>query len=304
MSFNEIYHGMVSPQKMIHPKFLYDRRGSEIFQEICLTYDYYPTRCEKEILEFHSQEMADLIGPGAVIIEPGSGASEKVRYLLEKLERPAGYIPIEISEEILNRAAFEIRTLFPHMEVPAICADFTETFDCSHALQGEKEVIFFPGSTIGNLDPSDAVKFLRRLSSMIKPNGGFLIGVDTKKSSEVFLRAYDDGEGVTAKFNLNLLERLNREYKGDFDVSNFTHEVLYDEKKGRVEMHLKSLSPQYVRLNDCVFSFMAGETIHTESSYKYSPEEFAGIASEAGLNLVKSWTDSEEMFRVYYFEKK
>lgn len=304
MSFNEIYRGLASVQKTIHPKFLYDKRGSEIFEEICLTHDYYPTRCEKEILEFHSAEMAELIGERAVIIEPGSGAAEKVRYLLGKLKNPCGYVPIEISREILNRASFEIKNLFPHLEVVEVCADFTSDFKFSHALQGEKEVIFFPGSTIGNLEPSDAVKFLRRLSHMIKSNGGFLIGVDTKKDSNVFLRAYDDSEGVTARFNLNLLERLNREYEGNFKIDNFSHEVLYNEKEGRVEMHLRASSPQYVRLNDNVFSFMSGETIHTESSYKYTPEEFEGLGLEAGLRPVKNWSDSEGMFRVYYFEKK
>lgn len=303
MSFQEIYEGLTSPQKVLHPKFLYDRKGSEIFEEICLTSDYYPTRCEKEILGFHSQEMAELIGERAVIIEPGSGASEKVRYLLSKLKNPVGYVPIEISEEILERASLEIKASFPEIEVSTFCADFTSDFVLDHALQGEKEVIFFPGSTIGNLEPSDAVKFLRRLSDMLKSDGGFLIGADTKKESHVFLRAYDDSEGITARFNLNLLERLNREYAGNFKIDNFSHEALYNDEKGRVEMHLKAETPQYVRLNDCVFSFNAGETIHTESSYKYNPEEFEGIAAEAGLKLVKSWTDSNEMFRVYYFEK-
>lgn len=304
MNFEEVLTGLRGQQKTIHPKYLYDEIGSEIFERICETEDYYPTRAEKEILTTFGDEMALFIGEEAVIIEPGSGASEKIRILLPKLQRPLGYIPIEISQEILERSAREIKEMFPELSVTAVCADFMQDFKYSHALKGKKEVIFFPGSTIGNLDPHDALNFLKRLRSMIKSPGGFLIGVDTKKSSDVFLKAYDDSEGVTARFNLNLLERFNRELGGDFKIENFTHKVHYNEMKGRVEMHLISLVPQYVKVREMMISFKPGETIHTENSYKYAPEEFEELGRQAGLRPVKNWQDSKGMFRVYYFDKE
>lgn len=304
MNFNEVLPGLLNAQKTIHPKYLYDEIGSEIFEEICLTEDYYPTRAEKEILHNFGAEIAELIGDEAVIIEPGSGASEKIRILLPHLIRPAGYIPVEISSEILERSAKEIRSDFPELTVTTICTDFMQDFNCKHALKTKKEIIFFPGSTIGNLDPIDALMFLKRLKNMIKSPGGFLIGVDTKKPTKIFEQAYDDSHGVTARFNLNLLARMNRELEGDFKLENFSHMVCYDEDMGRVEMHLKSLVPQYVRLRETVLNFMPGETIHTESSYKYAPEEFEELGRQAGLMPVKSWEDSNGLFRVYYFNKE
>lgn len=302
----EVLMGLSCTQKTISPKFLYDKRGSEIFEQICRLKDYYPTRAEKEILDRYGKEMAKLIGPRALIIEPGSGAGEKVRQLLPHLEKPVGYVPIEISSEILYRMTDEIHEEFPKLRVLPVCADFTEELELPLSVESQKgkRVVFFPGSTIGNLTPAEALQFLRRMGRLMGHKGGLFIGVDLKKDKEYFHRAYDDSEGVTAEFNLNLLERLNRETMASFEKENFAHEAFYNEELGRVEMHLKSKVTQMVKVHETVFRFKEGETIHTENSYKYLPEEFQELCSRAKLKLVKHWKDENELFCVYYFEKE
>lgn len=301
----EVLTGLSRSQKTIAPKYLYDKKGSEIFEKICLLKDYYPTRAEKEILDNHGQEMAKLIGLRALIIEPGSGAGEKVRQLLPHLEKPVGYVPIEISNEILNRMTKEIHEEFPKLKVLPICADFTKELELPQTIGTKKgkRVIFFPGSTIGNMFPTEALHFLRRMGRLMGHKGGLLIGVDLKKDGDFFKRAYDDSEGITAEFNLNLLERLNRETEASFEPDNFVHEAFYNEELSRVEMHLKSKKPQMVKVHETVFRFKEGETIHTENSYKYSPDEFVSLCSRAKLKLVKKWKDHNQLFCVYYFEK-
>lgn len=301
----EILTGLSKGQKMIHPKFLYDKKGSEIFEEICKLPEYYPTRTENEILKDHAQEMADLIGEEALIIEPGSGSGEKVRHLLKLLKNPKGFVPIEISREILLRMTEELHEEFPELKVLPVCADFTQELELPltvNSVSGKK-VIFFPGSTIGNLNPDEALGFLKRYGNMVGEGGGLLIGVDLKKDKETFELAYDDPQGVTAAFNLNLLERINREAEGAFTVENFRHEARYNEKLGRVEMHLVSNVPQLVRVHETVFRFLEGETIHTESSYKYSVEEFCELCAKAKFTIRQCWKDSDNLFCVYYFEK-
>lgn len=303
---SEVLVGLSKSQKSIPPKFLYDKAGSEIFEKICDLRDYYPTRAEKEILKTYAGEMAEMIGPGALIIEPGSGAGEKVRYLLKALNDPSGFVPIEIEREILLRMTSEIIEEFPGLNITPICADFTEMLELpvTVGMKNGKKVIFFPGSTIGNLSPDEAIEFLMQYGEMLTTGGGFLIGADLKKDSTILKRAYDDSEGVTAEFNLNLLRRLNREIGATFDLEHFKHEAFYNEDMGRVEMHLKSTVPQLVRINRTVFRFSEGETIHTENSYKYSEDEFAELCAHAGLILKKCWKDSKKMFCVYYFEKE
>lgn len=303
---SEVLVGLSKHQKTISPKYLYDKEGSEIFEKICELADYYPTRAEKEILVNSAQEMAELIGPHALMIEPGSGAGEKVRYLLKHLKDSAGYVPIEISREILLRMTRELIEEFPGLHVTPVCADFTEDIQLPLTVESRtaKKVIFFPGSTIGNLHPEEAVDFLMQYGEMLESGGGFLIGADLKKDSQILKRAYDDSEGVTAEFNLNLLKRLNREVGASFDLNNFEHEAFYNERLGRVEMHLKSKIGQLVRVNRTVFRFHEGETIHTENSYKYTVPEFSELCAHAGLTLQKYWQDSRKMFCVYYFEKE
>lgn len=301
----EVMMGLSRKQKAIPPKFLYDEEGSIIFEKICELPEYYPTRAEKEILRNHGSEICKLMGEDVLLIEPGSGNGEKVRLLLRKLS-PKAYIPIEISEEVLGRMTDELREEFPLLDVIPICGDFTQNIELPTYLQGEamKRVIFFPGSTIGNFNPHDAISFLIEMSSVLHEGGGFLIGVDLKKDERVIQRAYDDSAGVTAAFNLNLLRRLNREMGASFEIQNFHHEAFYNQEMGRIEMHLKSKCQQEVKVGEAVILFKEGETIHTENSYKYSTDEFTELAASAGLHLKKYWKDSKKLFCVYYLEKE
>ena len=303
---SEVLIGLSKSKKSLPPKLFYDQKGSEIFERICELDDYYPTRSEIEILDTYGEEMAALIGESALIIEPGSGAGEKVRHLLPKLIHPSGYVPMEISRDILLRMTDELHSEFPHLKVTPVCADFTGDIELPLTVDSfsGKKIVFFPGSTIGNFTPTDASIFLQKYSKMIGDQGGMLIGVDLKKDAETFKRAYDDTEGVTAQFNLNLLTRLNRETRATFDLNNFEHQAFYNEKQGRVEMHLRSKIAQLVRVNETVFRFHEGETIHTENSYKYSTDEFIELCAKSGLNIRQFWKDSRGMFCVYYFEKE
>ncbi len=302
----EVLVGLSKVQKTIPPKFLYDDKGSNIFEKNCDLPEYYPTRAETEIFKTHSLQMAKMIGEGSLIIEPGSGSGEKVRYLLRQLESPSGYVPIEISKQILLRMTQELTLEFPNLRVLPICADFSQALDLPLSVESQKgmKVIFFPGSIIGNQNPSEAIELLRKFGKIIGPNGGLIIGVDLKKKKEAFKLAYDDPQGITSDFNLNLLERLNREVGASFDSKKFRHEAFYNEQLGRVEMHLKSIIPQIVRVNQTVFRFREGETIHTENSYKYSVDEFCELCAKAKLKIIKHWKDSKNLFCVYYFERE
>lgn len=301
----EVLRGLYQEKKELPPKLLYDKKGSDIFDEICDLPEYYPTRSEKEILTRNAFEMSALIGPDALIIEPGAGVGEKIRLLLPYFESPAGYVPVEISKETLIDMSAEIASIFPEIKLYPVCADFTQSFnlDDIHVEEASKKVIFFPGSTIGNFTPSEAGSFLERMGEVVGEGGGLLIGVDMKKDSEILNKAYDDAQGVTAAFNLNLLQRLNSEIRTDFDAQAFRHRAYYNQDLGRVEMHLESLRDQTVRIDGKKVFFKAGETIHTESSYKYAVEEFIDLAKRAGWSSVKNWQDEGNLFSVYYFER-
>jgi dimethylhistidine N-methyltransferase len=300
----EVLAGLSKSQKSLPPKLLYDKRGSEIFEKICLLKEYYPTRAETEILKNHALDICHMIGEGSVIVEPGSGAGDKIRHLLPHLIKPKAYVPIEISKDILLRMTEEFIEEFPQLKVIPVWADFNQSIELPLTLEYEraKKVVFFPGSTIGNFNPQEAIEFLKHMAKVVGHGGGLVIGVDMKKSPEVFKLAYDDPHGVTADFNLNLLQRINREAAASFDIRNFTHEAIYDEKLGRVEMHLVSNISQLVRVNETVFRFRKGETIHTESSYKYTVDEFAELGAKAGWQIKKFWKNNENQFCVYYFE--
>ncbi len=302
----EVLDGLSQKQKSIGPKFLYDKIGSEIFEKICFLPEYYPTKTEDMILKTYSEEMADLIGPQALVIEPGSGNSKKIVHLLHKLDRPHAYAPIEISKEILVRTTHELSIIFSHLHIFPVCADFTQTSAFPKALSKEakKSIVFFPGSTIGNFHPQEAISFLKRYAAFLDNDGAMIIGVDLKKDKHFFNLAYDDSQGITADFNLNLLTRLNREINADFNLSTFKHHAFYNEELGRVEMHLQSLISQIVRVNGISFKFKAGETIHTECSYKYSIEEFSSLCKKAKLFVKKYWIDPQNMFCIYYVTKE
>ncbi len=302
----EVIMGLSRGQKTLPAKFLYDKKGSEIFEEICCLPSYYPTRTEFKILKDNANEIVSLIGDGCLIIEPGSGSAEKVRILLQAMNNTPRYVPIEISREILLRTCRELIEEFPGLGLYPVCGDFTQelSLPLTVTAQTGRKVIFFPGSTIGNLHRDEAREFLRKAGRMVGKGGGLLIGVDRKKDPEILRLAYNDPEGVTAAFNLNILERLNREIDAAFDLENFRHEAVYNESEGRIEMHLESLIPQLVRVSQTVFRFRQGETIHTENSYKYSVQEFVNLGEKAGLCFLRSWEDQRGLFSVYYFENR
>lgn len=300
----EVLVGLSRKQKGLPSKLLYDKLGSEIFEKICELKDYYPTRAEKEILVNHGEEIASMIGRNALIIEPGCGNGGKFKLLMQFLDSPAGYMPVEISREILLRLVGELDNEFPNLSVFPVSGDFSLDFGLPCGVGDyERRIIFFPGSTIGNFEPQKAVEFLRRLLRLTGPATGLLIGVDLKKDIDRMLRAYDDSDGVTAAFNLNLLNRLNRELDATFNPGWFSHQAIYNHRKGRVEMHLVSQGSQHVQVNQTVFHFSEGESIHTENSYKYTVQEFSDLCSKARLVLRKTWMDTEKLFCVYYFER-
>jgi L-histidine Nalpha-methyltransferase len=294
--------GLGRARKSIPCKFFYDTRGSWLFEEICRLPEYYPTRTEIAILEENSDDIAAQMGPHCRLIEFGSGASQKVRILLRALDRPAAYVPVDISREHLREAAISLAEDFPSVPVVAVCADYTRPFTLP-MLPGAtgKRVGFFPGSTIGNFEPDAAVAFLANYANVLGQGGEMLIGVDLKKDPEILDAAYNDRAGVTAAFNLNLLDRINRELDGDLDIDRFEHVAFYREAEGRVEIYIRSQADQQAQISGRRFRFAAGELIHTEYSYKYSVREFRSLAADAGFRPVDTWTDPAELFSVHYF---
>lgn len=293
--------GLRRTPKSIPSKFFYDARGSRLFEEICSLDEYYPTRTEIGLLEDHAEEIADLIGRGARLVEFGSGSSVKVRILLDAMRKPAVYMPIDISREPLLRAAEGIARDYPEIEVVPVCADYSAPMPLPESRTPTvKTAAFFPGSTIGNLTPREAAAFLRRVAKRVGPGGELLIGIDLKKDPGILEPAYDDSRGITAKFNLNLLRRANRELQADFDLDRFRHRAFYNAAEGRIEMHLESVAAQTVHVDGEAIRFAPGETIHTENSYKYEIGEFLTLAFEAGFAPVKTWTDPEGLFAILY----
>jgi dimethylhistidine N-methyltransferase len=299
---HELLLGLRQKQKTINPKFFYDARGSELFDRITRLPEYYPTRTESLILETHREEIAALCGLSCIFIEPGSGNSAKVRILLDAL-RPEAYVPVDISADFLRQSALRVGTEFPWLQVHAICADFGHNWNMSRELPAGKRVVFYPGSTIGNMDPAAAADFLARLRGWAGPDGGILIGVDLHKSTGRLHAAYNDSAGITADFNLNILARINSLLQAEFDLTLFEHSAFYNTGLQRIEMHLVSSCEQSVRCNGESIHFGRGETIHTENSYKYSVAGFAELAGSAGLAIRQSWLDAEQLFSVHYLER-
>lgn len=297
-----VLEGLRRTPKALPPKLLYDARGSQLFDRICEVEEYYPTRTELAILAERAAEIGELAGPRAVLVEFGSGSSLKVRLVLDELFDPAAYIPIDISAEHLQAAAEALREDYPDMPVLPVAADFTQPIPLPEVAGGGRRLGFFPGSTIGNFERADAEEFLARARQLLGRGAALLIGVDLKKDEAVLNAAYNDAEGVTAAFNLNLLERINREAGADFDIAAFAHRAFYNGEKGRVEMHLESRRDQSVNVAGETFALAAGETIHTECSYKYSPDEFAKLAGRAGWRPLRQWTDAQALFSVWFLE--
>lgn len=298
--YAEVMQGLRQTPKRISPKYFYDAYGSILFDEICELPEYYPTRTEMALLEENATEIAQLIGTDCCLIEPGSGSSQKIRLLLDTIQ-PTAYLPMDISKQHLLNAADKLSVEYPWLDIHAACADFTTRLIIPEHAKKVRKVAFFPGSSIGNFEPRDAQHFLSHLSETVGPGGGLLIGVDLKKNKEILSRAYNDSAGVTAAFNKNLLTRINNELDADFNLSLFKHDAFYNAKKGRVEMHLRSLCEQTVTVKGEAINFQIGESIHTENSYKYSKTEFQWLAAKAGFTLEKSWVDKDSLFGLHFF---
>jgi dimethylhistidine N-methyltransferase len=296
-----VLEGLPRPQKEIPAKFFYDAEGSRLFEAICRLDEYYPTRTEIAILAASAGAIARHLPAEAIVIELGSGASPKIRLLLDALARPRAYVPVEIARAPLLRTAAALARAYPAIAVIPVCADFLDGLRLPPDLPAERRVAFFPGSTIGNFHPGDAVRLLRTIGNAVGAGGHLLIGVDLKKDPGVLYRAYNDAAGVTAAFNRNLLTRINRELGGTFDPTLFDHQAHYEPAAGRIEMHLVSMRDQVVSVAGENFRFRRGESIHTENSYKYTPGEFRALAARAGFASVHVWTDPGALFSVQLF---
>ena len=296
--------GLGETQKTLPCKFFYDAEGSRLFDQICELPEYYPTRTELKLLTDKAGEIARLIGRRARLVEFGSGAGVKIRLLLNALDRPTTYVPVDISREHLMMATADLARDFPALQIAPICADYTKPFalPAPTGLHPDITVGFFPGSTIGNFTPAEARGFLARARRLLGPGSAMVVGVDLRKDAKILVPAYDDAAGVTAAFNLNLLIRINRELDGDFDLEQFAHEARWNDAQGRIEMHLVSRRDQEVRVGSARFAFRAGETIHTENSHKYTLDQFRALAVEAGYKPRAAWTDPARLFSVHMLD--
>jgi len=294
----DVLEGLAATPKRLPAKYFYDEAGSRLFERITELPEYYPTRTELRILESSAESIAGLADPGATLIEFGSGSTAKARLLLRHMASVRAYVPVDISAEFVNGEAARLQADFPALRVLPVAADFTGAFELPAAVKAGPRLGFFPGSTIGNLEPHEVTGFLRRAKRALGQAAAFVVGVDLVKDPEVLYAAYNDSQGVTAQFNRNLLVRINRELGADFDVSAFEHHAFYHRELRRIEMHLASLRRQKVRILSKCFEFRAGETIHTENSYKYTIESFAALARGAGWSIGAVWTDPERYFSV------
>ena len=295
----DVLQGLSQDQKRLAPKYFYDAHGSALFDRICDLQEYYPTRTEVSVLQDRSEEIAQLVD-GRHLIEFGSGSSTKTRILLDAADGLASYVPVDISRDHLFAAAKTIEMDYPGLDVVPVCADFTRSFELPDVVDEGDKAGFFPGSTIGNFSRPEAKDFLSMAAGMLGDGGSLVIGVDLKKDPEILNAAYNDSQGVTAEFNLNLLTRINRELDANFEIDSFEHKALYNADKGRVEMHLVSTLDQNVIVNGQDFHFAHDETIHTENSHKYDIDEFHHMGRDAGFTPQHTWTDPNDLFSVHY----
>ena len=300
---DEALAGFAASPKHLSPKFFYDRRGSELFEQICLQPEYYLTRTEEAILADAADEIRQIVGPQSNLIELGSGASRKVRLLLEGL-RPASYLGIDISEDFLLDSTRRLAADYPWLDVHAACSDFSDHLQLPDDFALEHPLVFFPGSSIGNFTPEQARRLLGHLHHILPTGGGVLIGVDLLKDKATLEAAYNDRAQVTAAFNLNLLHRIRRELHSDIDPARFVHRAFFNEEQSRIEMHLVSRISQTVALEGQLFRFQAGESLHSENSYKYSVQGFIELADSAGFDSSGLWTDAGQLFSVHYLQRR
>ncbi|ETR75760.1 methyltransferase [Afipia sp. P52-10] len=290
--------GLTQTPKRLSPKYFYDATGSDLFEQITRLPEYYPTRTELGILRERGREITAFIPKGAALVEFGAGATTKMRLLLEH-SAFAAYVPVDISGEFLHSQAARLRADYPTLAVYPVAADFTRAFALPAEVASMPKVGFFPGSTLGNFEPDDAAQFLRKAAAILGQGARLILGVDLEKDERILHDAYNDAAGVTAKFNLNLLARMNRELGTDFDASAFDHRAIYNRTEHRIEMHLRSRKAQKISLCGRTIMFASGESIHTENSYKYSIPRLHKLARSAGWTLSQSWTDAQAMFSVH-----
>jgi dimethylhistidine N-methyltransferase len=293
----DVLSGLASAQKAIPPRWFYDQEGSRLFEDITRLPQYYPTRCERQILSTHIREIAPLLGRDRVLVEFGAGSATKTSELLRHAA-VSEYIAVDISGEFLRESIASLQARFPHIPMRAVEADFLHPMPLAHTVRRRGGVGFFPGSTLGNLSEAAAVDLLRTFGDSLGPDAILLLGVDLLKDKAILLPAYDDSQGVTAKFNLNLLSRINRELRADIPVSAFEHEVRWNESLSRIEMHLLAKHDVQFRVADCIFAMAQGETIHTENSYKYTVRDIGLLLRAGGWNTTGLWTDSDGYFAV------
>ncbi len=297
----DVLEGLAAKPKRLPPKYFYDLAGSALFERITQLPEYYPTRCEIALLRAQAPAIASLFPQGCVLIEFGAGSSKKARILLGAAATVEAYVPVDISGDFLQGDLTQLRRDFPRLVVQPVIADFTRPFELPPQIAALPRVGFFPGSTIGNFEPHEAAEFLRHAGAVLGADAVLVIGVDLVKDAAILCPAYNDAEGVTAKFNLNVLARINRELDANFDLGAFEHHACYNRDKNRIEMYLASTKRQKVKVNGKAFSFRAGETIHTENSYKYTIESFQALARGTGWAPLKAWTDG--LFGVLTFRR-
>lgn len=297
----DVLLGLQRMPKRIPPKYFYDDRGAVLFERICTSPEYYLRRAELDILAAHAEDIAAALGTGVLLLELGAGSADKAALLLRRLRDPAGYAPMDLSAAQLHRSVRRLGSLFPQLRVTPVLADFTRTVALPEPVRCARRVVaYFPGSTLGNFEPPEAIALLRRIRALAGAGGGLLLGMDLKKDAAHLERAYNDGAGVTAAFNLNLLGRINRELGGDFNLRSFAHEAFFNAAEGRIEMHLRSRCDQIVSVRGRAFGFRRGETLHTENSYKYDSAQLAQLAALAGYASARCWQDPQGLFSVRY----
>lgn len=299
----EVHSGLTKKHKQLPSKLFYDEKGSHLFDKICELNEYYPTRTEMKIMDNNISEITEMLGSNILLVELGSGSSLKTRLLLSNLKNIAAYIPVDISAEHLMQSADSLQKEYPELEIHPLVADYTKQFSLPEINKKFSRIVaYYPGSTIGNFYPAEAKNFIERISNLCGKNGALLIGVDLKKNRDILEAAYNDAEGVTAEFNLNMLCRLNKDISSNFNPEAFKHFAFYNEQEGRIEMHLISKEEQDVRINGSVIHFLKGENILTEYSYKYSPQDFKKLLS-GFFEVKKIWMDEDQLFSVQYCEK-
>ena len=302
--YYEVLKGLKRQQKFLPSKLFYDENGSKLFDQICELDEYYLTRTEIKIMEDNIKEIRLFLGEGTLLVELGSGSSNKIRFLLDNIPGLAGYVPVDISSAHLYSSARALKQDYPDLDIYPVDSDFTRNFELPKIAKSYNHIVlFYPGSTIGNFTPLEAKKFLGTIAKICGKNGGLVVGVDLKKDKRILEKAYNDKQGITAKFNLNILKRINDKFGSNFDLNKFTHYALYNEDEGRIEMRLKSTEDQKICLGSSAFHFAKGENIITEYSYKYSLQEFEELASESFVTK-KVWTDKNKFFSLQYLIAK